>query len=269
MDLDIKIVGASVIDGTGRGGFPADVGLRGDIIAEIGDLSTAQAASTLNAAGLTLAPGFIDLHSHSDMVYPVHFARQAEMMKGRVCQGITTEIIGNCGFGPAPVSSRSRAAVQDTVGFISPQERASWDWETMDDYLSFLDQNGVVNNVGALVGHGPIRLLAMESVQGRPADPGETRAMQAAIKDSLDQGAFGLSFGLAYPPGQYAPTEEIVACCRAVAERGRMATFHQRGGTLESLLPSLEEIVTAGLQTGASVHLSHDQIVASRLGAEC
>jgi N-acyl-D-amino-acid deacylase len=264
MELDLKIIGAAVIDGSGRSGLVTDVGIRKDVIVEVSDLAAAPSVSTLDARGLTLAPGFIDLHSHSDMVYPVHFKRQAELMRGRVCQGITTEIIGNCGFGPAPVSARSRAAVQGTVGFISPEERASWDWETMGDYLSFLERNGVVNNVGALVGHGPIRLLAMESIQGRPADAGEIRAMQGSIKDALDEGAFGLSFGLVYPPGQYAPTEEVVDCCRAVAGRGAMATFHQRGGTLESLLPSLEEIVTAGRETGASVHLSHDQIVASR-----
>src|SRR5512144_1232855 len=99
MQFDLRILGAVVLDGTGSKGVVTDVGILGDRIEEVGDLSHAASASTLDAAGLTLAPGFIDLHSHSDMVYPVHFKRQAELMKGRVCQGITTEIIGNCGFG--------------------------------------------------------------------------------------------------------------------------------------------------------------------------
>jgi len=263
MDFDLKITGATVIDGTGKAGFAADIGVQDGRIAAVGDLSSAHATSTLDARGLVLAPGFIDLHSHSDLVYPVPFKRQAQLMKGRVCQGITTEIVGNCGFGAAPISARSQAAVLGTIGFISPEERAAWEWETMADYLDYLAQNGVVNNVGALVGHGPIRLLAMGRVEGRPADADETRVMQNAIRDAIEQGAFGLSFGLVYPPGQYAPTDEIIACCRAVAEMEAMATFHQRGGTLESLLPSLEEILEAGRQTGATVHLSHDQIVAS------
>src|SRR5262245_59935758 len=98
VELSYKIVGAHVIDGTGNPGYRADVGVTGDRISAIGDLSESEAASTLNAQHLTLTPGFIDLHSHSDMVYPVDFPRQAELMRGRVCQGITTEIIGNCGF---------------------------------------------------------------------------------------------------------------------------------------------------------------------------
>jgi N-acyl-D-amino-acid deacylase len=264
MEFDLILAGGTVVDGTGRQPYTADVGIRENRIAALGDLTGALTEKTLDARGRTVAPGFMDPHSHSDIVYTAPFAKQAELMRGRVCQGITTEIIGNCGFAAAPLCPKSRAAVQGMVGFISPEERVEWTWETTGDYLDYLETNGVVNNVGALVGHGPVRLLAMGRVEGRPANKDEIKVMQKAVRRSLDEGAFGLSFGLVYPPGQYAPTEEIVECCRAVAGTSAFAAFHQRGGTLESLLPSLEEILEAGRKTGASVHLSHDQIVASR-----
>jgi N-acyl-D-aspartate/D-glutamate deacylase len=257
------LLNAEILDGNGAAPFLGNVALRDGRIAEIGVPASTQAEETIDLQGLTLAPGFIDLHSHSDVVYTMPFSRQAELMRGRVCQGITTEVIGNCGFGCAPVSPVSRLAVQGTLGFLRPQGAPEGPWRSFGDYLAYLDANGTVNNVGALVAHGPIRLLAMETVQGRPADADETRMMQHAILQSLEMGAFGLSFGLVYPPGQYAPTEEITACCEAVVQGGGMATFHQRGGTLESLIQSLEEIVEAGRTTGATVHLSHDQIVAS------
>jgi N-acyl-D-aspartate/D-glutamate deacylase len=263
MEFDTLILGGNIVDGTGHPAYKADIGIKGGLIAAIGGLAGSQSMETINACGLTITPGFIDLHSHSDLIYTVPFTRQAELMRGRVCQGITTEIVGNCGFAAAPVCASSLEAVKGMVGFISPTDPIPWIWESTADYLNYLEANGVVNNVGALAGHGPVRLLSMGRVEGRPANDEETRIMQRAIHESLEQGAFGLSFGLVYPPGQYAPTEEIIACCRAVREAGGIATFHQRGGTLESLLPSLEEILEVGRRTGATVHLSHDQIVAS------
>lgn len=263
MEFDTLILRGSIVDGTGSPAYEADIGIKDGRIAVIGDLASSQAAETIHARGLTVSPGFIDLHSHSDLIYTAPFARQAELMCGRVCQGITTEIVGNCGFAAAPVCPSSLAAAKGIVGFISPEDPIPWMWETTADYLNHLEANGVVNNVGALAGHGPVRLLAMGRVEGRPANEDELHIMQRTIRESIEHGAFGLSFGLVYPPGQYAPTEEIIACCRAVREAGGMATFHQRGGTLESLLPSLEEILDVGRRTGATVHLSHDQIVAS------
>ncbi|HZO89515.1 MAG TPA: D-aminoacylase [Chthonomonadaceae bacterium] len=267
--METIISGAQVLDGTGRPGFRADVGIQDGKIAAIGDLREARAAACIDADGLTLAPGFIDLHSHCDALLAQPFDRQQELMRGRVCQGITTELIGNCGFAAAPVTPATRPLVEGMLGFLSAAEPLSWNWRTTADYLAHLERSGLVLNVAALVAHGPIRVLAMGGVEGRQATAEEIARMRRAVRESLEQGAFGISFGLVYPPGQYAPTEEVAALCEVVAAFGngvgrrRFANFHQRGGTLESLLPSLEEIVGVGRATGASVHLSHDQVVAS------
>src|SRR5439155_23087504 len=152
--FDLKIAGATVIDGTGTTGGRADVGITDGVIAAVGDLSREHAGTTLNASGKVLAPGFIDMHSHSD--WRLWENRRAE---SKIRQGVTTEVVGNCGFSPAPVSTEF---LDDLRGFASDVPKGmTFEWRTFGEYLAALDADGLAVNVLHLVGHGALRIAAM------------------------------------------------------------------------------------------------------------
>ena len=155
--LDIKITGGQVIDGTGAPARRADVGLTGDRVTRVGDLSTEPAGRTIDAAGRTVTPGFIDMHSHSD--WRLWDNRRAE---SKIRQGVTTEVVGNCGFSPAPVSDPFR---QEMKGFaLYLPAGMDFAWRTVGDYLARYEDDGVAVNVVQLIGHGTLRSEVLDAV---------------------------------------------------------------------------------------------------------
>jgi N-acyl-D-aspartate/D-glutamate deacylase len=251
-----------VVDGSGRVPYRADVGLRGDRIAAVEGLLDLPGVPRLDAAGRVVAPGFIDLHSHADLCYTLPLARQAALLEGRVRQGITTDLVGNCGIGCVPVNDGTRAAISRICGFIAPDE-VDWEWEGMDSYLGRLERAGVLINVATLVAHGPARAAVLGTRASRAA-AGERSAIEAVVHEAIEAGAFGVSFGLIYPPGQYADTEELVGVARAARAAGGFAAFHQRGSSRATLLHAVGEIVEVGRRAGATVHHSHVETVGPR-----
>jgi N-acyl-D-aspartate/D-glutamate deacylase len=179
-----------------------------------------------------------------------------------VRQGITTELVGNCGIGCAPVTPVTRPHVRAIAGFFAP-EGVDWEWSTIGSYLDRLERQGVLLNVATLVAHGPARVAAMGARSGRPR-PEEQRALDRAVGRAVEEGAFGVSFGLIYPPGQFADTEEIVAVTRAAAAAGGYAAFHQRGSSRETLVEAVREILEVGRRAAAPVHHSHVETVGPR-----
>jgi len=257
-----------VVDGAGGPRTPADIGIEGDSIAAVAPRIDAPAATTIDARGRLITPGFIDLHSHSDLCFTLPLSRQAELLEGRVRQGITTELLGNCGIGCAPVEAATRASVAAVCGFITP-DGADWSWHSIDSYLQRLERQGVLLNVATLVAHGPARVAAMGARSGRPK-PDEQEEIDRQVRLAVEAGAFGVSFGLIYPPGQFADTDELVSVARAAASAGGLAAFHQRGSSQETLLPAVREIIEVGRRSGAAVHHSHLETVGPRAwsGAE-
>jgi N-acyl-D-aspartate/D-glutamate deacylase len=251
-----------VVDGTGRPAFRADVGIEGERIVGLAPGLTASAATRLDVTGRMIAPGFIDLHSHSDLCFTLPLARQAELLEGRVRQGITTELLGNCGIGCVPLTPSTRSQVAGICGFITP-EGVSWRWDSVASYLDRLASQGVLLNVATLVAHGPARVASMGARSGRPS-PEEQADLDRRVRAAVEEGAFGVSFGLIYPPGQFSDTRELVAVVRSAAAAGGFAAFHQRGSSLETLLPAVREIVEVGRRTGAAVHHSHLESVGPR-----
>src|ERR687888_1651761 len=175
--FDLKIEGAQVIDGTGAPGGRADVGIRDDVIVAIGDLSAEAAGSTLWAAGRVLAPGFIDMHSHSD--WRLWENRRAE---SKIRQGVTTEVVGNCGFSPAPVSPEFREELRGLALYVP--KGMDFTWPTFGDYLRGLDHSGAAVNVVHLVGHGALRVAAMGFARRAPT-AGELKRMQKLLADAM------------------------------------------------------------------------------------
>jgi N-acyl-D-amino-acid deacylase len=238
----------SLIDGTGGPARPADVAVEGDRIAAIGPGLRGEAARTIDATGHAVAPGFIDMHSHSDLFY---FA--CPSAESKVRQGVTTEVVGMCSFSQAPLRADQREIVRGWAGGIG----ASLDlpWETFAQYLDALRAIRPSVNVAHFVGHGALRIAAM-GFEARPAGADDLAAMQRLLGEAMDAGAFGFSTGLVYAPSAYSDTTELVALARAMAPRGGYYFSHIRGES-SMLLDSINEAIRIGDEAGVGVQVSH------------
>jgi N-acyl-D-amino-acid deacylase len=246
--LDLKIEGATVVDGTGRAGSREDVGVRDDVIVGLGDLSREPAGRTLNAAGRVVAPGFIDMHSHSD--WRLWGNRRAE---SKIRQGVTTEVVGNCGFSPAPASAEH---VDDLRAFaLYVPRQMDFAWRSVRDFVEAFDAEGCALNVVQLVGHGTLRVAAMGFAR-RPPTETELARMQRWLGEAVEDGvAWGMSTGLIYAPGSFAATEELIAVARAARGRGFYAS-HIRGEGA-TLLDAVAEAIRVGREANLPVQVSH------------
>jgi N-acyl-D-amino-acid deacylase len=225
MTCDLKLEGGSVIDGTGAPAFRADVAVRDGAIAAIGDLSTMQARRTIDCTGRTIAPGFNVLPSHSDWLVPGRDA--GAMVEPFVRQGMTTIVGGNCGFSPAPLTERNRAAACDASRLIV-DEVIEPRWETMDGFLGALEQTGVPLNVAELVGHGAIRSAVMGALDPAVPSADQLAEMERLVRSALDAGCLGISTGLGYPPGIFSQEPELSAFAGFAAASGKLFTSHLR-----------------------------------------
>lgn len=260
MTFDLIIRGATIIDGTGQPGYTGDVALSGQRIAALGQVGS-QARRTVEAAGLVVFPGLIDPHSHADLIFTLPAAPQAHLLRGKIAQGITTTLVGNCGLGVAPFETSAQGAIlSDINNWMSPANtQQPWPWRSIGDYLSFISTQGPALNVGTLVPHGAVRISEMGLAKGAPTQA-KLRLMQRAVDRSLREGAFGLSTGLIYPPGMFSSPDELTALGRVAARHDRIYTSHIRGSS-ETLIPAVRELITIGRTTGVRVHHSHNEAV--------
>ncbi|MGQ9630514.1 MAG: N-acyl-D-amino-acid deacylase family protein [bacterium] len=244
---DIIIRGGTIVDGTGKPPYKADLGIVGDEIASVGDLED-EAAGAIDATGLVVAPGFIDIHTHSDTSFLVDSRGES-----KVRQGVTTEVIGNCGLSVAPAKPILQEEIRRTLGLID--FGAPWDWESLGDYLERLEGSKPGMNVAPLVGHCPLRACAV-GWEDRPPSSEEMDAMRNLVRECMEAGAFGMSSGLIYPPSMFARTEELVALCEEVASEGGIYATHIRSEG-EGLLEFVREAIEIGERSGARVQISH------------
>ncbi len=238
--FDLLIHGGEVIDGSGSDAFVADVGIVADRIVAVGPLPGAVAAQRIDATGLTVAPGFIDIHTHSDFTLLVDGRADSQ-----VCQGVTTEVIGQCGFSAAPMGQQADAS--HLIGHL--EAGVALDWRSFGEYLSRLQQARPAVNVAAFVGHGALR---------RAVAGGSVLAMQSLAEQAFDEGAFGLSTGLEYWPGSEAPEHEIEALAAVAARRGGLYATHVRNRDVDCELGFAEALRTAR-RAGARLQISHIQ----------
>lgn len=247
--FDLVVRGGEILDGTGAPAYRADVGLRdGRIAAIAADLPVDAARDVLDAAGLVVAPGFIDIHTHSDFVLLVDGRADSQ-----VCQGVTLEVIGQCGFSCAPFTGAM--SPRQLVGFHDSGVEVTW--RSFGEYLERLDGAGLGVNVAAMVGHGAIR-QAIKCDAVDPTTPDELKAMRRLAEEAFDAGAFGFSTGLEYFPGNIAPIEEVIALCEVCARRGGLYATHVRNRDVHYDLGFTEAVATAR-QAGARLQISHIQ----------
>ena len=248
MAWSLLIKNGTVIDGSGGPAVASDVALEGDRIAAVGRDLAGEAARTIDARGLMVAPGFIDIHSHSDLVYDT-----CPSAESKVRQGVTTEVVGMCGFSPGPVAPGREEMVRDWMGGIG--NRPSITWHSFGEYLDHVRALGPSVNVVQFVGHGALR-LATAGAENRPVTADEQRQMERLLAEALDAGAFGFSTGLVYAPSVFGSTDELIALTRSMARRGGLYFSHIRGeaATLE---PALEEAIRIGEEGGVPVQVAH------------
>jgi N-acyl-D-amino-acid deacylase len=248
----LVIKNVKVVDGLGNPWYAADVGIQSEKIAQIGRIDAAKTESVIDGKGMVLAPGFIDMHSHSELIFLNE--RQPEFLEGRIRQGITTEIMGNCGISVSPIADEIKPAMEASVGWMTP-EKLPWEWNTMGEFLELVERKGPVVNVGTLTGHGAIRARVKGFAAGVSSFK-EIRRMQDFLRETLEQGSFGLSSGLIYAPGMFADTNELTELGKVVAEYDRIYTTHIRGSS-ETDIDAEQEVITIGEKAGCRVHRSH------------
>jgi N-acyl-D-amino-acid deacylase len=247
LKYDILIEKGLVIDGAGNPWFKADVGIVGDRVESVGNLRGADAERRIDCRGLVVAPGFIDIHSHSD--FPILIDPRAE---SKVRQGVTVEVIGNCGTSAAPMNSEVRAYRERYMG---DQFRSDFDWETMEDYLNFIDKRGISFNIVALVGQGTVRQNVMGFEMRAPTDS-EFKMMKRLVAEAMEDGAWGMSTGLIYPPSCYADTDEIVELAKVLPKYGGVYFSHIRGEG-DTLLQAVKEGIEIGERASVPVEIAH------------
>src|SRR5580700_7836746 len=243
---DILICGGTVINGSGRAGETADVAISGGHIAAIGPALSGSAARVIDAEGLAVTPGFIDIKTHSDFTLPIN-----PKAESKVRQGVTTEIIGHCGFSVAPCLPGKVQALADYLSGGAPW--LPFRETSFPDYLDSFP--AVAVNAGMLVGHNTLRLMVM-GLEDRAPTAGELDQMCALLDEGLSAGALGLSTGLFTPPGNFAAPPEIIALCAVVA-RHKAGYFTHIRDESNKVIEAIEEAIAVARAYPIHVEIVH------------
>jgi N-acyl-D-amino-acid deacylase len=243
---DILIRGGLVYDGGLSEPRICDVAVEGDRITYVGRPGQAEASLVIDAAGLAVCPGFIDTHAHSD--FTIVADNRAE---GKIMQGVTTEVNGNCGMSAAPLYNGAFEKREEDLKELGIAER----WNTLGQYFGLIRKKGTAVNIAMLAGHGNIR-GSVVGYDDKSPSPEEMNSMLRLLRESIEEGAIGLSTGLIYPPGIYAQTEELIELGKLLSERELIYASHMRSeGTM--LVEAVKEVIRIGTEAGIKVHISH------------
>ena len=246
---DLLITGGRVVDGSGRPWFHADIGVTGDTIMDIGRLRGSRARRTIAADGLVVCPGFIDMHVHSE----IYLLAQPDA-EARIRQGVTTDVIGQCGMSYAPASPQNMPFWREYLAAAIGTPDLDCDWASVGEFLDRF-KRGVGVNVAYLLPHGNVRMEIM-GLEQRPATADELERMKALVTRGMSEGAFGLSSGLMYKPSMYGDVDELSALSQVVAGYGGLYASHMRQ-YVHGVEESFEEVCAISRRSGAPAHISH------------
>ena len=248
--IDWLIKGTRIIDGMGNPSFTGDIAIHNDLISEVGNFGDIDARNVIEASGKVVTPGFIDMHSHSDILY-----LNGSPLPHKIYQGVTTELVGQDGISVAPVTESSKELLKELIEPLAGSLEYEWEpWDVEGSFHKFLEKEPQLN-IMTLVGHCNLRLAVMGHKMDAPS-PEELDRMGKILGESLEQGAMGLSLGLIYPPSSYSDTSELVSLARVVKEHDGILVAHIRNEQ-EGQFQALEEMVTVGRETGCRIHISH------------
>ncbi|KPK76931.1 MAG: hypothetical protein AMJ79_05000 [Phycisphaerae bacterium SM23_30] len=253
-DFDVIIRHGRIFDGLGNEAFEGDIGISGDMIGEMGNLSGAEGKVVIEAKNRAVCPGFIDAHDHTDIHLLVN-----PKAESTIRQGITTSVSGNCGLSQFPLAESVFAEQKE---FLKNQYQMDLTWRDIKGFFSALEKKGMALNYATLVGHGSVRGKAM-GFNDRPPKPQELQEMKRLVAENIQAGAIGLSSGLEYPPGSYAQIEELIELCQAAARWGGVYATHMRDEG-DRLLESLDEAIEVARRAGIRVQISHLKVAYPR-----
>ncbi len=248
--VDVLIVNGTVVDGTGAPGFPATVIVEGGRLrVERGPVPATDGAEVVDATGRVVAPGFVDQHTHSDVsnLSEPHAISAIE-------QGVTTQVVGLCGFSAGPITDESLVGMVDEEPVFGFPD-VSWDWRSIGGYLDTVNRVGIATNTVTLVGHSTLRRSVMGSAQRGPTT-GELQRMKDLLREGMREGARGFSTGLSYAPGTFATIEELTELTGVAAEEGWPYHTHMRYGE-STVGESLEEAIATAERSGVELNVSH------------
>jgi len=246
---DVLIRKGRVIDGTGNPWFKADVGVEKGRIAAVDNLASESADTIIDAKDMVICPGFIDIHSHSDFTLLMN-----PLAESKIRQGVTTEVIGNCGLSAAPLNDSLKEDILKTMPLLE-EAKLELTWSTMGQYINLMQEKGVALNVTPLVGNSNIRVSVLGFENRHPTED-ELEEMKKILAQAMKDGAFGMSTGLIYPPSCYANTDELVELAEVVARFGGIYTSHIRGEGF-MLINAVKEAIKIGERAKVPVEVSH------------
>lgn len=251
-NYELIIKNGYIVDGSGNPWYKADIGIKDGKIATIGRcINKKDGDHIINVKDLIVCPGFIDLHNHSDKnILAKPFC------KSNIMQGITTAVVGNCGSSMAPISQMYLSNLQEYFApFLLDNFDYGWEWSSLGDYYRKVEKKSIAINLAPLVGHGTIR-MAVKGFSQEPVTTEEMKKMKFLLRQSLHEGAFGMSTGLVYPPGCYSTTAELVELCDKLRNFGRVYASHIRNEGRE-LVESVQEAIEIGRKNNITVQISH------------
>jgi N-acyl-D-amino-acid deacylase len=246
-EYDLVVSGGLVYDGLGSAPIRADIGISGARIKAVGKIPGRRGRAVIEASGKAVAPGFIDVHDHTDIGLLAN-----PRAESAVRQGVTTLVSGNCGSSPFPIAPE---ILEDLKHSAKAQGDVEMDWTDIRGFFARLEKSGIALNYATLVGHGQVRGEAM-GFDDHPAKPGNVERMKTIVAENMDAGAFGLSTGLEYTPGSFAAADEIAELCKVVAARGGVYATHMRDEG-DRLIESIEESIGAARASGVRLQISH------------
>lgn len=252
-DYDLIFLNGKIVDGTGNPWYKADVGVKNGKIASIGSLKDANAEQVIDIDGLVLSPGFIDIHTHSDMA-----AFVAPEADSHIYQGVTTDVIGNCGSSGAPMSE----FLKERHKVIAEEYDIKIDWETFGEYLNRLDSEKISVNLVPQLGQATTRMAVM-GMENREPTPQELEKMKEHVAEAMEAGAFALSTGLWYAPSGFAKTDEIIELAKVASSYGGIYSTHMRGEG-GPLIEAVAEAIEIGEKADIPVQISHHKAMGMR-----
>jgi N-acyl-D-aspartate/D-glutamate deacylase len=253
MAIDILIRNGTIIDGSGAAAYESDIAIEGNRIKSIGKFGNVEAVQIIDARGKTVSPGFIDVHTHTDLYMnrdnlPVLFGPF-------VRQGITTMVTGNCGWGIAPVAKDNKGLFLNSVASLGVSIDKPFEWTTIDEYLTHVDRQGPVMNMAHLVPHGLLRMAVMGNKYGF-ASPGDITQMQSLLREGMEAGCYGFSTGLQYYPGLYSNTDEIIQLNSICGKYGGRYASHLRA-YCTNFPDAVSEAIEIARKGGTGLQISH------------
>jgi len=254
MEFDVIIKNATVYDGCGNKPYNKDIAIKSGKIKVIGDISNAIGKTVIDAHNKVLCPGFIDVHSHADLV--IHRENHHKILEPLLRQGITTFVGGNCGIGLAPYLDNNKSTALQYLEAMTGESQDSFiKWNTIKELFDILNQQGMVLNCGFLVPHGLLRIAA-KGLENKTASDDEIKIMKNLLEEGLDAGALGMSTGLMYVPGLASDENELLQLAKILTPKDAVFTSHIRSYS-NTLQQAIDELITISKKTGTRIQISH------------